>query len=112
MDFNNYQRMAISTAVYPKDKKDAITYTAFGLVSEAGEVCGKLKKVIRDGQGLDSMTDEEIEATVKELGDTLWYCATLAEELGFSLSYIAAQNITKLYARQKAGTIGGSGDDR
>ena len=112
MDFNIYQNNALSTAVYPKEKTTAISYTAFGLASEVGEVHGKLKKIIRDGEGLEQMTEEEIEAVGKEIGDVLWYCATLAHELGFRLGYLATQNLVKLSERMTAGTIGGSGDNR
>ena len=41
-----YQEGAKATAIYPK--KDALAYLALGLVSEAGEVAGKVKKKIRD----------------------------------------------------------------
>lgn len=48
----------------------------------------------------------------KELGDTLWYVAMTAKELGFTLSEIAGANIDKLAGRHERGTLQGSGDER
>ena len=43
-----YEQQAGETAIFPKDK--ALEYLALGLTSEAGEVAGKVKKLIRDGE--------------------------------------------------------------
>ena len=42
----------------------------------------------------------------------MWYCAVLAEDLGFSLQQVAEMNIYKLQQRKALGTIVGDGDDR
>jgi len=44
-----YEARAGQTAIFPKEK--ALEYLALGLTSEAGEVAGKVKKIIRDGKG-------------------------------------------------------------
>ena len=44
---HEYQEKCRTTAIYPK--KDAIAYLSLGLVSEAGEVAGRVKQQIRDG---------------------------------------------------------------
>lgn len=102
-EFNLYQREAKATAIFPK--KLALEYTALGLVNEAGEYAGKIKKLIRDG----TIDDKE---AAKELGDVLWYLAVAADELGYDLSEIAAMNLKKLKSRQERGVLGGSGDNR
>ena len=100
---DEYQEKAKATAIYPK--KDALPYLALGLVSEAGEVAGKVKKIIRDGKG-------NTEAIAYEIGDVLWYCAVLASELGVSLNTIMQNNLEKLHGRKERGTLAGSGDSR
>jgi NTP pyrophosphatase (non-canonical NTP hydrolase) len=111
MKFNEYQTKAITTAVYPKHQ--ALPYLALGLSGEAAEVANKVKKIIRGDYDNDPTKAEEALASIsKELGDTLWYLAVLANELGDDLSVIAAANLDKLAARAKANTIKGSGDER
>lgn len=107
MTFNEYQKQAIQTAVYPDIH--SIYYPALGLAGEAGEVADKVKKILRGDQLSLPAHKKEIG---KELGDVLWYCAALAHDLGFSLEDIASQNIEKLSKRMQEGTIKGSGDNR
>ena len=72
MDFRDYQKLSRKTAIYPQKGKNFI-YPTLGLVGEAGEVAEKIKKVLRDNQGIiDQPRKEEI---AKELGDVLWYLA-------------------------------------
>jgi len=44
-----------------------------------------------------------------ELGDTLWFAAALAYELGTTLEDVAKSNLAKLAARAEKGTIRGDG---
>ncbi len=37
MELNDYQKLAMKTAIFPE--RDGYTYTALGLVGEAGENC-------------------------------------------------------------------------
>ena len=108
LDFNDYQKIAKTTAIYPDQYK--ITYPALGLVGEAGEVANKVMQIVRDGE--DKMPSDWKEQLASEIGDVLWYCAALASDLNMSLGVIAAQNKEKLEARLKKGTIQGSGDKR
>jgi NTP pyrophosphatase (non-canonical NTP hydrolase) len=105
-NLNNYQRQAKETAIYPENSK--IVYPALGLAGEAGEVADKVKKIIRDGRN----DAEYYNQIAKELGDVLWYCAVLADDLGYSLQQIAEMNVYKLQSRKVMGTISGDGDDR
>ena len=108
MKLNEYQEAALKTAVYPEDKR--IIYPALGMCGEAGEVADKVKKVIRDNnQNFDTSRKIEI---AYEIGDVLWYCATMAHDLGFTLEAVAQMNIDKLASRQRRGKLGGSGDHR
>jgi NTP pyrophosphatase (non-canonical NTP hydrolase) len=105
--FSEYQSAAKSTALY----KDKVTYTAFGLSNEVGEVLGKLKKQLRDKGG--DYKEEEFKKNIeKELGDVLWYVAMLADDLDLNLGIIAVHNLEKLEDRKNRGVIQGSGDNR
>ncbi len=106
IDFATYQRTALTTAVYPK--KYAVSYPALGLAEEAGEVAGKIKKMMRDGIPLD----EQKEKVESEMGDVLWYLANLAYDCGISLEVVAEKNIEKVKDRQVRGQLHGEGDNR
>lgn len=109
MDFKQYQEKSRKTAIYPNSGENYV-YPTLGLSGEAGEVAEKIKKVIRDKNGvIDEETREEIK---KELGDVLWYISQIASELDLSLDEIGEKNIEKLYSRMERGKLSGSGDNR
>jgi NTP pyrophosphatase (non-canonical NTP hydrolase) len=108
MQLDDYQEAARQTAIYAD--RDRVVYPALGLASEAGEVCGKIKKVLRDQSG--DFAAASVEALRDELGDVLWYVAVLAADLGLSLDEIAAHNLAKLRSRMARRQIGGAGDVR
>lgn len=96
------------TKMYPPEL--GLYYTVIGLAGEVGEVSEKVKKIIRDKQGV--ISDEDKQSLGKEVGDIFWYCAALADELGLSLNDIAQGNIDKLNDRKQRGVLSGSGDNR
>ncbi|MBI2545391.1 MAG: nucleoside triphosphate pyrophosphohydrolase family protein [Candidatus Aenigmarchaeota archaeon] len=109
MDFEEYQKKTKKTAVYPNQGNNFV-YPTLGLTGESGEVADKIKKVLRDKNGVvDENTKLEIE---KELGDVLWYLSQISTELGLSLDEIAQKNIIKLLSRLERNTIHGDGDNR
>ena len=125
-EFNDYQEKASKVAIYPNvfvENEDGklipanYIYPALGLPDEAGEVVGKIKKILRDKRG--EIYDEAgaIDPEVKdmitfEIGDTLWYISELAKQFGINLQDVADKNIEKLYSREERGVLGGSGDNR
>jgi NTP pyrophosphatase (non-canonical NTP hydrolase) len=104
-----YQSQSGQTAIFPKEK--ALEYLALGLTSEAGEVAGKVKKLIRDGEDVEGFEMKKI-AIASEVGDVLWYCAMMAKEVGVPLNTIMQMNLEKLRSRKERGTLKGSGDNR
>lgn len=113
MEMNEYQGLAKRTAFFPNLKQlDGLNYLypVLGLVGEAGEVAEKIKKIIRDKNGY--MSPEDKQAVIKELGDVLWYIATIASELDETLQFVAVTNLEKLNDRYNKGTLSGSGDNR
>lgn len=109
MNFNDYQSLSRRTALYPS-KGYNFVYPTLGLAGEAGEVAEKVKKILRDKDGVVDTADKE--SLKKELGDVLWYLAQLATEFGLSLDDIADANLKKLSSRMERGKIGGDGDNR
>jgi NTP pyrophosphatase (non-canonical NTP hydrolase) len=109
MLISEYQELSRRTATYP-GAGDNIVYPTLGLAGEAGEVAEKVKKLLRDDDGV--LTDERRAALAAELGDVLWYVAQLASELGLELEQVAQDNLDKLLSRQRRGVLSGSGDDR
>lgn len=110
MNMHTYQVRTREYAIYPDVNLGtlrAVVYCGYGL-GEAGEVQGKIKKVLRGDKTLKQAKREILE----ELGDVLWYIARLADELGDDLDELARRNLKKLDARVQAGTIQGDGDER
>ena len=103
MDFREYQRKAVTFAIYPATHK--VLYPTLGLCGESGEVAEKVKKQVRDGV----FNRHEV---AKELGDVLWYLANICNDIGYNLDEIADLNISKLSSRKGRHVIQGSGDNR
>ena len=115
-----------TTAIYPETNvvhphKGLISanylYCALGLADEAGEVAGKVKKILRDRIGQikseDGVLDPEVKDDIaKELGDVLYYLSQLAREFEIKLQDVAEMNVKKILSRKERGVIQGSGDDR
>ena len=111
-DFLAYQTHTRETALYPEANTGsilALAYVGLGL-GEAGEIQGKIKKILRDDSGV--LSAEKRDALVGEAGDLLWYLARLADELNVGLNFIAEKNLAKLDSRKERGVIQGSGDNR
>ena len=87
------------------EPKNRLIENVLGIGEEAGEVVGKIKKLIRDG----TFSKEEV---LYELGDLLYYTTATANALGSNLQEIADMNMAKLKDRKKRDVIQGSGDNR
>jgi len=108
MNFREYQEKAFTTAL--PSIKDNIYYHTLGLSGEAGEICNKIKKVMRDKNG--EISDEMKESLKAEIGDVMWYVASLCTVLGLDLEDVCSANLDKLYSRMERNKLSGSGDNR
>lgn len=113
MNFNEYQKTIKKYDFF--EATDNVFAPGFiakilGLTGEAGEVAEKFKKIIRDKDGVISKEDKD--AIKRELGDVLWYTATISRYLDIPLSEVANTNLEKLESRQKRNKLHGQGDDR
>ena len=113
MNFDEYQKKAAKydLAEATADlKAPGFIEKVLGLVGEAGETADKIKKILRDKDGV--MSEEDRELIIKELGDTLWYIAAISRYLEVSLSEVASGNIAKLEDRYQRNKLHGEGDKR
>lgn len=111
MELNEYQNKARSFAAGGGGR---LEYALLGLAGEAGEVCEKVAKFVREH---DLQIDQFVnigdrDKLIKEIGDCLWMVANVAACLGCGLEEVARLNIEKLDGRVKRGTIVGEGDER
>ncbi|MGI9027984.1 MAG: nucleoside triphosphate pyrophosphohydrolase family protein [Candidatus Saccharimonadales bacterium] len=115
MTFDEYQKQALTTDVFANQPgMRAVTNPAYiakilGLVGESGEVAEKYKKIIRDSREVSQDDRREL---LKELGDVLWYIATLAHYLDSDFDSVATNNLAKLADRQARNVIKAKGDNR
>jgi NTP pyrophosphatase (non-canonical NTP hydrolase) len=97
VNFDDYHRLAVRTKNHDLDPKLSQAVTALGLAGEAGEAADYIKKVVGHDHPLDR------DHVAKEIGDVLWYCASLCDEYGLSMQEIATRNIDKLRSRYPEG---------
>ena len=113
MDFKEYQMRARRYDLFkPSGDYNTVSVVekVLGLAGEAGETADKVKKILRDKNGLISDVDKR--EVVKELGDTLWYISAISSYLGVELEEVAKQNIDKLESRRRRNQLHGEGDNR
>ena len=120
MELNEYQEKAMSTCL---PSCNNFAYMSLGLVSEVGELAGKVAKAVRKEEitlfGNDLYCGKQLpkdggaelhKGLIGELGDVLWFVSGICNVLGLPLEDVADANIAKLAERKKNGTIIGNGD--
>jgi NTP pyrophosphatase (non-canonical NTP hydrolase) len=98
MKLSEYQRRAAKTDQFPAPARagtgkpeKAELIPLLGLTGEIGALLSEYKKLLRDGPVHLRFKDRLAE----ELGDTMWYVASVATKFGLSLDEIAAANLEK-----------------
>ena len=114
MNFNEYQNKISEFDTF-KNQSGSLDNPSFiakilGLSGETGEVAEKFKKILRDKDG--KISDEDKLEIAKELGDVLWYIATISRYLDLPLETVAITNLEKLTSRKNRNELHGSGDNR
>jgi len=116
MNVEEYQKKAHLTAVYPQHSlhlTPAQIYTSLGLLNEAGELAGVIKKGQRGDYGVHPTHSEKFINKLRgEIGDVCWYLAEICTAFGFDLIEVMEENINKLNSRKKRGVLQGDGDER
>jgi NTP pyrophosphatase (non-canonical NTP hydrolase) len=95
LTFSEYQQKAKDTDQRPQDADHGLLIALLGLVGEAGSLVTEYKKKLRDGDAHSGFRSEVAE----ELGDLLWYLATIATRCGYSLEDMAKNNLEKTRSR-------------
>lgn len=95
MKFSDYQRQVRETDQRPGDGLEDIAVHLLGLAGEAGSVASAYKKFLRDGSA-----DNGFKLRMREeIGDVLWYLATITDHLKLNLDEVASANLDKTRGR-------------
>ena len=97
MNLDEYQQAALRTVNPSLDDRDRLLDASVGLVEEAAELLGLVRKRVFQHRDIDAARLTE------ELGDVLWCLAVTAHTLGIPLSRIAQANQEKLQHRHPDG---------
>lgn len=93
MEFSEYQKLAVVTKKKWPTKDGELADCALGIMGEGGEVCELIKKHLG---GSKQMDNDKLKI---EIGDVLWYIASLCDCMGFDMDELAKMNIDKLKNR-------------
>lgn len=112
MKFDEYQEKISEFDFFEPGELSEVGFIekVLGLVGEAGETADKVKKVLRDKDGV--VSEEDKKEIAKELGDVIWYVASIARYLDVPFSEVAKMNIEKLSSRKERNKLHGAGDNR
>ncbi len=96
MEFNEYQELAKKT-IQPTNSEDKLSEIVpfLGIIGEIGSVVTQLKIKFRDGNAYVAFKEKLGE----ELGDVLWYLATIATQNDLKLEEVAEKNLLKIHDR-------------
>ena len=95
MELNKYQDLADTTNQTAAHDPQGTIIALLGLAGETGSLLTLYKKFLRDGDAYQ-LIDERV---TEELGDVLWYVATLATRFGVPLEKVAVANLEKTAQR-------------
>lgn len=108
MTIKQYQTEALKTYNVSDHR---LTYLRLGMRGEAGEVCDKVKKLIRDNSwvpGTPVQSPELRHSILLELGDVLWYLVIYAYEMhteqicGINMDSLELSTISGYYSSDLA----------
>ena len=94
-ELEDYQAWVAETTSFTGDNQAHLVWSCMGLGSEAGEVQGEIEKILRKKEPVSSRHAK----LVDELGDVIWYAASVANAVGVSLDEVIELNITKINKR-------------
>ncbi len=96
LTLSDYQQ-AVQRTCATTDEAETTKMALVGLSDELGEIAGPLKKYLWHGHTLN------LSHLYDEIGDLMWYLATLCNAQGISLEEAIALNVEKLQKRYPDG---------
>ena len=96
MSIKEYQKLCRETAKKFDDKDKEIVNWGLGIVGEAGDVAGCIKKTVFHD-------NDQTQGVRENIGDTMWYIAMICNFYNWDLEEILAENIEKLKKRYPEG---------
>lgn len=97
LTFEEYQTIGARLGVQEHEsQKEAVMHWAIGMGEEAGEVLGVVKHKYYGNQ-------YDVADMLAELGDAMWYIASMCTTLGISMADVAEFNLAKLHNRYPTG---------
>lgn len=97
INLRQYQKLCQTTAKKGyKNAEDELVNWGLGIVGEAGDVAGCIKKTVFHG-------NDQKDGIRENLGDTMWYVAMICNIFNWDLEDVLAENITKLKKRYPHG---------
>lgn len=93
---DQYQKLCKTTAKKFKSKEKELSNWGLGLVGEAGDIAGCIKKTLFH-------SNDQRQGIKENLGDTMWYLAMICNVFGWNLEEILKENIEKLQKRYPQG---------
>lgn len=94
-ELEDYQTWVNEVTEFQGDARAKLVWSVIGLGSEAGEVQGEVEKLLRKNEPVSKRHD----IILDELGDVLWYAASVCNALGITLDEVIEHNIQKINKR-------------
>lgn len=96
MNIKDYQAFCKTTEFHQKDKEKDLMILGLGISGEAGDVAGCIKKTC-------GHKDDQTAGIRENLGDTMWYIASICNYYGWNLGDVLKENKVKLNKRFEKG---------
>ncbi len=95
MHFSDYQEAAVRTNQFRDKGQEELLAMLLGIAGETGGLLAAYKKRLRDGDAHQKIEEQVAE----ELGDILWYVASISKCFGLPLEEVASRNLRKTSER-------------
>ncbi len=96
VNLKEYQELCKTTAKGFGDREKELADYGLGVVGEAGDLAGCIKKTLFHN-------NDQTQGIRENIGDTMWYIAMICNYFDWDLDEVLAENIAKLKKRYPQG---------